>query len=411
ISAAGLYGQLTTGNPIRITSKVGPGKPAHYCEIHIDTTKNMPVPTKEEDIEWGVERGTRVEIELEAKYQKGHHSVDEYLREVALANPHVAIIYHAPDGQDAIFERSTTVLPPEPKTIRPHPYGVELGVLGKMLKDTKCKRISQFLCNEFSRVSPRVAAEICDKAGITPTSRPHSIAHADAERLFRAINATKIMNPPTNCIWPIGKDLILAGMKKVLEAEHYVATTRPPSVYRGNPFLVEAGIAYGGKLPTEGPVQLLRFANRVPLLYQQSACSITESVIDTSWKNYGLDQPRGSLPAGGAAIFVHLASVWVPFTSESKEAIADYPEITKEVKLALQECGRNLLSFVRKREHEAYEAKRRSIFELYAGELVESLHHLTGSSKERLSQKLMVIAKKRTGLVTEQPPSVGAGGQ
>src|SRR5262249_23163026 len=236
--------------------------------------------------------------------------------------------------------------------------------------------------------------------------------------LYKAIQATKIMAPPSNCISPIGEKAILHGLYKQIKGEFYTAVTRPPAVYRGNPFIIEAGLAYGnapgqaadpehpkaplGESHDDGDEELarvIRYANRVPLLYQQSACATFKAVLETSWRNYGVSQSRGALPAGPMAIFVHMASVWVPFTSESKEAIADYDEIRKEIKLALQECGRRLGVFRRRRERAKSEFRRRNIFELYIEEVVEACARLKGPklSKDKLRTQLHKIATRRTG--------------
>jgi DNA topoisomerase-6 subunit B len=176
----------------------------------------------------------------------------------------------------------------------------------------------------------------------------------------------KIMAPPTNCLSPIGEDQLLSGLRQQYEAVFFTAVSRSPQVYRGNPFLVEVGLAYGVKdMPGDELAELYRFANRVPLLYQQSACAVTKAVVSTAWKSYGVQQSRGALPTGPLVIMVHIASVWVPFTSESKEAIAHYPEIIKEIRLAVQECGRRLGIFIRRGEREAMEAKKRSYIEKY----------------------------------------------
>jgi DNA topoisomerase-6 subunit B len=218
---------------------------------------------------------------------------------------------------------------------------------------------------DFSRVSAKVAKEICKKANLYEKARPTRIAAQEADALYKAIKLTKIMNPPTDCISPIGEELIIQGIKKQMNADFFTSNTRTPTVYRGNPFLVEVGLAYGGDLPEEGLIRLLRFANRVPLQYQQSACIITESVMNTAWRNYGLQQSSGALPTGPVILMVHLASVWVPFTSESKESIAHYPEIEKEIKLALQECGRHLSKFIRKKKKAAEEIKKQSYIKKY----------------------------------------------
>src|SRR5262245_32129891 len=351
ISAAGMYGQLTTGKPVKIISRVSDRKPANYFEIQIDTKKNEPIIHKKTEIEWHHARGTEVSIELEGRYQKGRASVDEYLELTSISNPHAALIYHSPEGQTFEYPRTFNELPPPTREIKPHPYGIELGILLKMMHDTKSHWLSGFLTSDFSRVSPRTAAEICQKAGLDPRSHPRKIARDQAEKLYQAIQNTKIMAPPTDCISPIGEKAILAGLYKQIRGDFYTAATRPPAVYRGNPFVIEVGLAFGtgdGATSPERQAQALaegesheeeneqarviRYANRVPLMYQQSACSAFKSVIETAWKNYGVPQSRGALPQGPIVVFVHMASVWVPFTSESKEAIADYDEIRKEMK-------------------------------------------------------------------------------
>ncbi|MEM1013934.1 MAG: DNA topoisomerase VI subunit B, partial [Planctomycetota bacterium] len=176
----------------------------------------------------------------------------------------------------------------------------------------------------------------------------------------------------------------------------YTASTRSPAVYRGNPFQIEAAIAYGGDLPGDQQARIIRFANRVPLLYQQSACCAFKSVVETGWKNYGLSQPRGGAPVGPLVVMIHMASVWVPFTSESKEAIADYDEIRKEMTLALKECGRKLGAYIRRRQRMKREGERRDVFERYIGEIAKSCTALTGVDTAELYESLMKQAKRRT---------------
>ena len=373
ISAAGMYGLLTTGEPIRITSRTGARAKCHYYEIQIDTTRNRPEIIKEEEVTGEFEHGTRVEIDLEARYAKGRQSVDEYLQQTAIANPHVTLKYAAPDGEQVEYKRATSVLPQATKAIKPHPYGVELGILIKMLKETDRRWLKGFLTEDFSRVSPRIASQICQTAGLNEKSHPRHIARQDASKLYDAIQKTKIMNPSTNVLSPIGTELMIAGLKNVVQADFYTAFTRPPAVYRGNPFQIEVGLAYGGAESMEEPVRLLRYANRVPLLYQQSACAVTRSVVGLNWKSYGLAQPKGSLPVGPAVVMVHIASVWVPFTSESKEAVAHYPEIIREIKLGLQECGRHLGRHVTHRRRVDMEMKKRSYIEQYIPYVAEAL--------------------------------------
>jgi DNA topoisomerase VI subunit B len=278
ISAAGMNGWMTTGAPVKIISKTSPRKPAHYFEIQINTQANRPeikngrgegvdVPPGEKGlaylrdhgIEWvshydaeegksarELSSGTRVTIELAAKYQRGRGSVDEYIEYTAIANPHVTLHYEDPEGKIWLYSRSTRKLPPEPKEIKPHPYGVELGTLVTMLEQSRATTLAQFFTTSFSRVSPAVARQICTKAKVSVRTSPRRIKAGAADTLFHAIQETKIQNPTTDCISPIGEELLLKGLRQVLPGEFYCAATRPPAVYRGNPFIVEVGLAYGG---------------------------------------------------------------------------------------------------------------------------------------------------------------------
>lgn len=404
ISASVMYGQLTTGKAAKITSKTKSGK-ANYLELKIDTQKNAPKIIKEEVIEWdGKQHGTRIEIDLEATYQKGGQSVDEFLKQTAIANPHTTIIYTNPKAEQIIFPRATEVVPAHPKAIQPHPYGVELGVMMDMLHMTSHKTLQKFLTTEFSRVSPSVAKEICEHAKLLVNSKPQTISREQAEQLMKGIKATKIMNPPTDCVAPIGAEDLKRGLKKEVNAEFYTTTTRTPAVYRGNPFIIECGIAYGGMQKGDSSANVLRFANRVPLLYQQGACAVTKAITETNWRSYGLQQSSGSLPIGPVTIEVHIASVWVPFTSEGKEAIAHYPEIIKEIKLCIQESGRQLASYVRKKQRIAKEGKTRKYIETFIPHMSQALVNLlelSPSSKTLIENNLKDILEEKRGKVQE----------
>ena len=394
ISAAVLYGQLTTGRPAKITSRVSKKEPAHYYELNIDTQNNKPNIVKEEQVEWAKENGTRVEVDLEGEYLKGNQSVDEYLKQTAVINPHVTIIYTNPKSEQVIYARATDKLPPEAQEIKPHPYGIELGMLMDKLRWTESRTLQSFLTAEFSRVGPGTAKEICEKAAVLPNTKPSEVSRDMAEKLLKGIQETKIIAPPTDCLSPIGKEELEKGLRKEIKAEFYCSTTRSPSVYRGNPFIIECAIAFGGEIPKEEKANILRFANRVPLLYQEGACSMTKSIMETNWKPYGLQQSGDSVPIGPVVIVVHMSSVWVPFTSESKEAIAHYAEIIKEVTLALQECGRLLGSYVRKKTKISDQIERANMFEKYIPEVADALSILSGDKKDKILQGLQKMLVK-----------------
>jgi DNA topoisomerase-6 subunit B len=211
--------------------------------------------------------------------------------------------------------------------------------------------------------------------------------------MIKAFGKVRIMKPPTNCLSITGEELMIKSLEREVDAAFYTAVTRPPAVYRGNPFQVEAALAYGGNwMASDDIVQLYRFANRAPLTYQQSACAITQSAIGTAWRNYGVSQSKGALPTAPMVVMVQIASVWVPFTSESKEAVAHYAEIIKEIKLALQECGRHLARFIRRGAREREEAKKRSYIEQYIPHIGIALQEILGFP-EREEQKVVSILK------------------
>ena len=406
ISAAGMYGLLTTGQPVQIISRTKPGKTAHHYHVQINTAKNKPEIVLEEDADFDLPTGTSVTIILEGKYQKGRQSVNEYISQTAMANPHATIIYNAADGQTYEYERQTESQPFIPKEIKPHPYGVELGLLFKMARDSSAKQLSVFLKSEFSRITSSVANRICDKAKLSPKQWLSTMTLPQAQALHTGINETKIMAPPSDCISPIGAEQLEQGLKRVVQAKFYASCSRSPAVYRGNPFLIEAALAYGTKNAPAGDngdsnkeslIRLIRVANRVPLLYQQSACAIYKGALDINWRNYQLSQSRGALPAGPVVLMVHIASVWVPFTSESKEAIAHYPEIIKEIKLAIQECGRKLGIYLRKQKRIQQEMIKRSYIETYLphiGQALQDILTLKQRQVDAVVDNLKIVLEK-----------------
>jgi DNA topoisomerase-6 subunit B len=387
--------------------------------------------------------GTSVSIELEGKYQKGRGSVDEFLELTAIANPHARIVFVPPsrvaqeevddllpgtsaaaaeegkaaDGKGGapaqttetggvtVFPRGVTELPPETKEIQPHPKGIELGILLQMLKDYEASEkgsLYDFLQTRFCRVSSSTASKFCAAIGATSRTKAGDVEPQQVEKLFKVFEDERLAPPPTDCLAPIGVRQLLAGLLKGVKAEFYAASTREAAVYRGRPFQIEAAIAFGGDLPGDQPARVIRFANRVPLLFQQSACSSFKAVEETPWKNYAMQQPRGSLPVGPLVVMIHMASVWVPFTSESKEAIADYDEIRKEMRLALMECGRKLGTYLRKRQKMRREGERRDVFERYIGEIAKALNAITGEDARRIYEALLEQARSKTAVADQQ---------
>ena len=598
ISAAVLYSQLTSGQPAKITSRPKGQSRAQYFELIIDTDTNEPEIKADRETTWDRPHGTRIELEMEAN-MRARNQLHDYVKHTAVVNPHARIELREPGLDEPMkFERATDELPAETKEIRPHPHGVELGALIKMLEATESYSVSGFLQEEFTRVGKKTADSVIDNfrdiyygrelswspprthddrdvesavadavankgkaatktfaesvaetvasndrlsrsevAAIVDTIantveddtgktfggtvRENAVAAAwaaitgaDTERdrgeigdeaadrngdeamvadvyalvddatstrkddaavqaiadaltrrfvnldgdafritdddlqrlvadaaafvdeqhdatfgetarenivdafwsrartvpddppkvreiaadrddsadLLEAMRETDILAPPTDCLAPITAELVEAGLRKEYEADFYAAATRDAEVHGGDPFIVEAGIAYGGEIPAEGSVELLRFANRVPLVYQRGACATTDVIKSIGWRNYGLDQPGGSgMPNGPAVISIHVASTNVPFTSESKDALANVPAIEDEIELAVREAARELKSYLNKRRSMQQRREKQDVLGKILPEMADKVSEVTGRSRPNIDSALARI--------------------
>jgi DNA topoisomerase-6 subunit B len=347
ISAAILYAQLTTGMPAIVISRTDARKKAHRFELMIKTEVNEPDIRSRKEMDWDRPHGTRVEIEFKSTLA-GKKRLLEYLKYTSIVNPHARITADI-DNEISTFERVSAEPVPCPKAIQPHPHGIELGTLKRMLSAHEEMTLEAFLVENFSRVGKHAAREICEKARLGGAQKVSILQPADQKRLLLAMQNVQIPAPPTSvCLSPIGEELIRRSMDKEFSLDFVAARTRPSSVYSGHPFVVEAAIGYGGKLVADDKALILRFANRVPLLYQAGACAITNTIAGVNWKQYNLSQQ--TLPMGPIIILVHVASTNVPFTSESKDAVASIPEMEREIGLALKDLGRELKIFLSRRD-------------------------------------------------------------
>ncbi len=421
ISAVLLYSQLTTGKPTRVWSRTDLNKNVQYFELLMNTQKNEPEIIKHEELKDGMQQGIKVEMEIVGRYRK-KQGVDDYLKQTSIANPFAKISYTAPDGTKMIFPKSLNELPKPPKEIKMHPYGVEFGVLLRMLGATKSRTLQGFLTNEFSSIGATTAKEVCKTARLDPDMAPNKMERTQIEKLLEAMQKVKVQRPPLDCLSPIGdKELEKSLKKEYPNAEFITTITREPSVYKGNPFQIEVGIIYGdgenGKETNneqsedeedENHIQVLRLANRVPLLYQAGACAIIEAVRNTAWKRYGLQQSGSNVPVGPMKLVIHMCSVWVPFISESKEAIAPYPEIVKDMKLAIQDAGRDLLRYLSGKRRAGEQRRRLEIFDRYSGEIAAAISILTKKQEKEIEKKMKELIKERSHIKDETTGDVQA---
>ena len=360
ITGVVMYSQLTTGDPTHVESKIAKEATAVSVDIGLDTRKNKAIKSNQDRVDWGEKvHGLKVKTTMKAKYQRGRQSVWQYLRMTSIVNPHADILFVDPDGEKHHWQRVTERLPGRVEAIKPHPNGIELGQLQRLCGESSESRMTTFLRRTFSGVSGRAAKELCEVAELEEKLKPKSLSAQQIRSLLEAFQGertlkgkpVKLLNPPTSCLSPIEELLIKKGLSKTIDSKFVATMTRAPSVSQGNPFQVEVGLIFGDGMAADKPVEILRFANRVPLMYQQGGCLLTKAIESVDWRQYGLDQAGGrGVPKGPAAILVHLASTNVQFTSEAKEALSDNETVMEEARKAMLEMGRGLRKHLEKQK-------------------------------------------------------------
>ncbi|MDE1827816.1 MAG: DNA topoisomerase VI subunit B [Candidatus Micrarchaeota archaeon] len=391
IGAAGctLFSQITTGKHIHVKS--GTGKEAYECDLGISIKDNKPVI--ENLVELGKDSVKGVVIEAEfggVKYENGDHGVYEYLKRTALVNPHISIKLIDPDGKDFVFPRSVNEMPKRPKQIQPHPLGIESSDLLDFAHITESQKLSSFLVEAFARVTPNKVNELRELLPKMDFAKsPRELTWDEAQELVNAFKKIKWIAPDMDSLSTIGEKQIEAAIKNILNPEFQAVVERKPKVFRGGiPFVVEIGIAYGGnagKVTDSGPSgNILRFANKVPLLFDGGTCAITESVRGLQWKRYNIDDFEKS----PISILVSVSSVYIPYAGVGKQSVAQEEEIIEEVRLAVMDALRILqryLSGVRNRT--TAETKYKTIMR-YVSQLSADLGELTGMKSDAIEASL-----------------------
>ena len=409
ITGVVMYSQLTTGSKTKVTSiteadwKNKRGL-ASVTEIALDTRRNKAIPTTHERAELlnyegeMVKHGLKIETTMKAKYQRGKQSVFQYLRMTSIVNPHATIRLIVRDDEGTIDEghwvRTTEELPKTVKEIKPHPLSVTLAQLQRMLKETDEKRLSKFLQMEFSPLPLRAMKEITKISGVEPDRVPSRIKTDDAASILAAFSEVKYTIPKNFevCLSPIEDMLIKKGLSKAIDSRFASTVSRKPILIQGVPYQVEVGLVFGGDLPSDGPIEVLRFANRVPLMYQQGGCLLTKGLESVDWKKYGLDHPGAKgLPKGPAAVLIHLASTNVQFTSEAKEAVADNDVLMKEIRQSMQEVGRGLKAHLKTRKDRKKAREKFDLINIILPEISRKSSQMLGRDEPSLAPVITKI--------------------
>ena len=384
-----LYGQIMTHQPAYVTSSTGVAK-IYSFKLMIDIQRNRPVILDRKVLinkeQW---RGTIVEFCLEGDYLRAKPKIIEYFKQTAMVNPYANLTFVDPKGRLYKFTRATTTLPEPPKETLPHPYGVDVELLQRLIQITPYKNMLEFLKNHFHRIGDITAQKFLAFSGISPSKKPKKLAHEEIVKLMQMMKTFKEFLPPdASCLSPLGENLLRAGIMKELEPEYLVVHQRKPATYAGHPFIIELGIAYGGKVPKKNSFVIYRFANKIPLLYDE-ASDVSFRVINAmNWRRYKAS------PEMPLAIVVHICSTKVPYKTVGKEFIADRPEVKREVANALREVARQLQRFMSRREHVDKEKKRISIFSKYLPKIAQFSMILAEKEKLPDIKKLLSSVQK-----------------
>jgi DNA topoisomerase-6 subunit B len=398
IGAAGctLFAQITTGKPVHV--KANTGREAYEADISVDIKTNKPIISNSTTLT--PEHNTFFEVSIEAadiKYENSEHGVYEYLKRTAIANPHVEISLLEPDGKESIFPRSSEVIPKKPKEIKPHPLGLEASDLLDFARTSENRKISSFLVETFSRVTQDKVAELKKIASDIDFSKdPREMTWSEAESLVKAFKQLKWIAPDLDSLSTIGEERIAAAIRNILNPKFEKVIERKPKIFRGGiPFVVEVGIAFGGDAGKKGEAgtggTIMRFANRVPLLFDSANCAITEAVKGIQWKRYGI----GDFDQEPVSVFVNVSSVYVPYAGVGKQAIADEEEIVEEIKLAVMDAARGMQAYISNtRSRELQESKYKTIMR-YADQLSTDLGELTGIEKSKIEKELKALIESK----------------
>jgi DNA topoisomerase VI subunit B len=396
IGAAGctLFAQITTGKPIFAKSSTGAGK-GYSCNIAVDTVHNKPIITNLTEVNEDF-KGLRVEGEFaDVKYENGEHGIYEYLRRTALSNPHARIKFTDPEGKEYVFERAIEKQPERPEPVKPHPLGIFVNDLLDFAKASESRKLSSFLVDAFARVTSNKVNELREIAkNVDFDKDPRALTWPEAEELIKAIKAVKWIAPDATQIKAIGSEQIRIALKNILDPEFMHVVERKPKVFRGGiPFIVEAAVAFGGsagrKTDKGYEGNILRFANRVPLLFDNSSCAITAAARGVDWKRYNID-----IESQPVSVFVNVSSVYIPYSGVGKEAIAQEDEIIDEIKLAVMDAARGVQHYVSGKQKIAGETSRYKMIMRYTKQLAKDLSNITGADQKSVERDIEKLVAK-----------------
>lgn len=382
-----LYGQITTNKPVTVISSTGTSRIVEY-RLMIDIQRNKPIildrrihvnHLKDKE-RW---HGTIVELHLEGSYGQASSKVLEYLKQTAIANPYAKITFIDPKGKLYKFERTVSEIPKPPKEIEPHPHGIDVETIQRIIRASNARNMLDFMIKSFHRVGYKTAKEFLKASGIQEKLNPKRLRPEEIVMLVQKMKEyNEFLPPDASCLSPLGEELLRAGVLKELEPEFIAVRRRSPSTYSGHPFIVEAAIAYGGKVPAKDEVLLYRFANKIPLVYDESGDVCWKIVRSINWKRYNVTQ---NMPV---AVLIHLCSTKIPYKTVGKEILSDQAEVSKEILNAIREVARELALYLSRKERVKRQVRRLNVFAKYLPKISQFSAMLSGREKPPETDKL-----------------------
>lgn len=404
ISAACMYGLITTASPAEVFSKQKKAKKATRQVIKMDTKTNQAQILEDELVShpWFEENksGTIVKIKMDGKIQRGDRGVEYFLTNTAMVNPHLSLSFQLPDEELVVLERTLDELPRLSKSSLPHVQAIELGEFLEIINNGE-KKVKDIIISSFIRMNaailrklPKDVKKLLQKK-TNPTKaeikKGMKITNAEIRKLYNALQKIVIPAPPTNVLSPIGYEGLLCGIQRIGEPEFVEVVSRKPTICSHSAFQVEVCLAAFSSLSKGeeelSSVKIHRFANKVPLQFQFQADGIVHAIKKVDWKNYGITQKKGNIPDGPYVFLVSIIGSWLPFTNAAKEAINPTDELVDEIRLALQEAGRKLSKHVKAKKKKKETEAKVKFLKQYGPHVVQGLKDIL-ELKVRKTNKL-----------------------
>ena len=394
VKAAVLYAQMTTNEPIIVeTTPIGDDKRYRFV-LKINIKKNEPIVLEKKVLKANGKHGTRVAITIQGDWGRARGKVLDYIARTHVICPYASFYVRYPDsnGRTKVlrFPRASEKLPPPPKEIKPHPHGVDVETFKHLVEQARPgTTLLRFLTYYFSGVGENSARRFLQELGLSPKRSVKGLRRDEIVKIVHAMKRFKWRAPPSSALSPVGEENIIAGLRDMYKPEFAVAVTRPPRVYRGHPFIVEVGLAYGGRIePSNTPI-LLRFANKIPLLYDEGVDVTYKAVNTIEWRRYHVEFPAPLV------VLVHIAGTKIPFHGLGKEAVADEPEIEQEVKLAVMDAARRLATYISRKRRELAVITRKITLLKYGQVIAHTLAQALGEDEKAIMRMIEETINKK----------------